>query len=398
MNIDEFASDILKRKNSLFSQDVSDFDLRNKNTFENSNFLVIGGAGSIGQAVTKEIFKRNPKKLHVVDISENNLVELVRDIRSSVGYIEGEFKAFAIDCGELEFEALLLNENYDYVFNLSALKHVRSEKDPYTLMRMVNVNILNTIKTIKILKKKGVKKYFSVSTDKASNPVNMMGASKRIMELFLFEESKFINISMARFANVAFSDGSLLHGFNHRFLKGQPFSAPIDVERYFITPKESGELCLLSCLLGGNKDIFFPKLNRENDLFNFSDIAQRFLKSKGFEPIICSSEEEARNKFSIFFKENKWPCYFFSSDTTGEKSEEEFYTTDEKIDLNKFNKIGIIKNEEVTKKEKLIKFLEKINKFKLNKTWTRQEILESFNQILENFDHLEEGKFLDDKM
>ena len=212
--------------------------------------------------MTKEIFARNPNVLHVVDISENNLVELVRDIRSTLGYISGDFKTSAIDCGGLEFKSLLSAEGpYDYVFNLSALKHVRSERDPYTLMRMLSVNLPNTINTLELTKEMDLKKYFCVSTDKAANPVNLMGASKRIMEMFLLRESLSREFSMARFANVVFSDGSLLHGFSQRFNKGQPLSAPNDIKRYFVTPKESGELCLLSGLLGQNRDIFFPKLS-----------------------------------------------------------------------------------------------------------------------------------------
>ena len=273
---------------SLIDRQVELFDLdmaQNSETLaelvSKGRFLVIGGAGSIGQAVTKEIFKRNPVALHVVDISENNMVELVRDIRSSEGYGSGDFKTFAVDCGNVEFEALMANEGpYDYVFNLSALKHVRSEKDPYTLMRMIMVNVFNTIKTLRLAKKMGAKKYFCVSTDKAANPVNMMGASKRIMEMFLMRESLTQKISMARFANVAFSDGSLLHGFNQRFAKRQPFSAPNDVRRYFVTPQESGELCLLSSLLGDNRDIFFPKLSEKLHLITFSEIAIRYLRER----------------------------------------------------------------------------------------------------------------------
>jgi FlaA1/EpsC-like NDP-sugar epimerase len=242
---------LIGRKSTLFGDDVDVLSDALSSLVKSSRFLVIGGAGSIGQAVTKEIFKRSPKVLHVVDISENNMVELVRDIRSTLGYIDGEFRTFAVDCGSSEFEALISSEGpYDYVFNLSALKHVRSEKDPYTLMRMLSVNIFNTLKTFRLARDNGAKKYFCVSTDKAANPVNMMGASKRIMEMFLMRESETMPISMARFANVAFSDGSLLHGFNQRFAKRQPFSAPNDVRRYFVTPQESGELCLMSGLLG----------------------------------------------------------------------------------------------------------------------------------------------------
>ncbi|MFN6015266.1 MAG: polysaccharide biosynthesis protein, partial [Flavobacteriales bacterium] len=253
---------IIGRESELFVEDVQHVESDLRSIISHSSFLVLGGAGSIGQAVTKEIFKRNPQKLHVVDISENNLVELVRDLRSSLGYIDGDFQTFALDIGSVEYDAMIKADgHFDYVLNLSALKHVRSEKDPYTLMRMIDVNIRNTVKTILQSKEKGAKKYFCVSTDKAANPVNMMGASKRIMELFLWKLSSKIPISTARFANVAFSDGSLLHGFNQRLEKMQPIVAPNDVDRYFVTPQESGELCLLSCIFGNSGDTFFPKVN-----------------------------------------------------------------------------------------------------------------------------------------
>src|SRR5690606_28767498 len=242
---------LIGRTNDHFSNDIKNHEKELTAIVSNSKFLVIGGAGSIGSATTKEIFKRNPLKLHVVDISENNMVELVRDIRSSLGYIEGDFQTFALDIGSIEYDAFIKADGeYDYVLNLSALKHVRSEKDPFTLMRMIDVNILNTEKTINQSIEKGVKKYFCVSTDKAANPVNMMGGSKRIMEMFLMRKSKEIDISTARFANVAFSDGSLLHGFDKRIQKKQPIVAPNDIKRYFVTPKESGELCLMSCVFG----------------------------------------------------------------------------------------------------------------------------------------------------
>ena len=247
-------------KNNIFKEDLAKFEQVLSEIVSNSRFLVLGGAGSIGQSVVKEIFKRNPLKLHIIDISENNLVELVRDIRSSYGYIKGDFQTFAIDISSNIFKRFIeQNEAFDYVLNLSALKHVRSEKDPFTLMRMIEVNIINTISTIKQSKGKDVKKYFCVSTDKAANPVNMMGASKRIMEMFLNKYSNEIPISTARFANVAFSDGSLLHGFKYRIEKKQPIVAPNDIKRYFISKEDSGILCLFSCLLGENRDVFFPK-------------------------------------------------------------------------------------------------------------------------------------------
>ena len=253
---------LIGRKNKLFEHDINANNSKLNTIISDSKFLVLGGAGTIGQAITKAIFKRNPAKLHVVDISENNLAELVRDIRSAFGYIQGDFKTYALDIGSLEYDAFIASDgNYDYVLNLSALKHVRSEKDEFTLMRMIDVNIFNTEKTIQQSIDYGVKKYFCVSSDKATNPVNMMGASKRIMEMFLMQKSKDISISTARFANVAFSDGSLLHSFEQRVKKQQPIVAPNDIKRYFITPEESGELCLMSCIFGENRDFFFPKLN-----------------------------------------------------------------------------------------------------------------------------------------
>lgn len=390
---------LIGRDKPLFDQDIQLHNDEINTLVSTSKFLVIGGAGSIGQAVVKEIFKRNPLKLHVVDISENNMVELVRDIRSSFGYIEGDFRTFILDIGSIEYEAFIRNDGkYDYVLNLSALKHVRSEKDPFTLMRMIEVNILNTIKTIHQSAENGAKKYFCVSTDKAANPVNMMGASKRIMELFLMRESVKLPISTARFANVAFSDGSLLHGFSQRIQKKQPIVAPVDIKRYFITPQESGELCLMSCLLGGNKDIFFPKLSEELHLITFAEIARKFLIDQGLEPFECQSEEEAREKMNNLSNDKKWPCFFSDSDTTGEKDFEEFYMQNEILDLKKFSNLGIIKSQLIFDDFSLDSFLTKIDSYKQNRIWSKKDLLEEFLKILPDFDHKETGKYLDSKM
>ena len=390
---------MIGRENDLFNEDIRELEEILFPIISSGNFLVIGGAGSIGQAVTKEIFKRDPLKLHVVDISENNMVELVRDVRSTIGYIKGDFRTFAIDCGGPEFEALIANEGpYDYIFNLSALKHVRSEKDPFTLMRMLMVNIFNTIKTFRLARDHGAKKYFCVSTDKAANPVNMMGASKRIMEMFMMRESKTMSISMARFANVAFSDGSLLHGFNQRFAKRQPFSAPNDVRRYFVTPQESGELCLMSGLLGENRDIFFPKLSEHLHLITFSDIAERYLRQMGYQPFNCASEEEARDRAAELIGYKQWPCYFFSSDTTGEKDFEEFFTDKEDLDFNRFYGIGVIKNQSVYDGQKLDNFFSGVEVLRKKGDWNKQEIVELFLDLLPEFAHKETGKYLDGRM
>ncbi|MDB3877682.1 UDP-N-acetylglucosamine 4,6-dehydratase [Gammaproteobacteria bacterium] len=391
--------EIIGRDQELFSSDIEFFSKEISDRVKRSKFLVIGGAGSIGQAVTKEIFKREPLALHVVDISENNMVELVRDIRSTLAYGSGDFRTFAIDCGGEEFEALMIDEGpYDYVFNLSALKHVRSEKDPYTLMRMIMVNVFNTVKTSRMAQAMGAEKYFCVSTDKAANPVNMMGASKRIMEKFLMRESLTQEISMARFANVAFSDGSLLHGFNQRFSKRQPFAAPNDVRRYFVTPQESGELCLLSGLLGNNRDIFFPKLSEKLHLITFSEIAVRYLRERGYEPYECESESEARDRAEQLITNKQWPCYFFKSDTTGEKDFEEFFTDKEDLDIERFKTVGVIQNQPDFDENKLDDFMNGIELLRSQGVWSKEDIVKLYFGILPEFAHKETGKYLDQRM
>ena len=390
---------LIGRDTEIFKNDMLSKEVELSRIVKISSFLVIGGAGSIGQAVTKEIFKRNPTKLHIVDISENNTVELVRDLRSSYGYIDGDFKTFALDVGSIEYDAFIESDGkYDYVLNLSALKHVRSEKDPFTLMRMIDVNIFNTEKTVIQAIEKGTKKYFCVSTDKAANPVNMMGASKRIMEMFLINLSKKISISTARFANVAFSDGSLLHGFNQRIQKQQPIVAPNDIKRYFITPKESGELCLISCIYGENRDVFFPKLTESLHLISFADIAIRYLKGLGYEPYLCNSEEEARNLMTILPQQKKWPCLFRASDTSGEKDFEEFFTEKEVLDMNSFKNFGIIKNSIIKNNKNIESFSSSINEIKQSNKWSKKQLVDLFCEIIPDFNHKETGKYLDSKM
>lgn len=390
---------LIGRDDVLFSRDISSYEEAVQEIIQRSRFLIIGGSGSIGQAVVREVFKRDPLVLHVVDISENNTVELVREVRSTIGYGKGDFRTFSLDCGSIEFEALIKAEGpYDYVFNLSALKHVRSEKDPYTLMRMLMVNVFNTINTLRLTRDMGACKYFCVSTDKAANPVNMMGASKRIMEMFLMRESLTHHVSMARFANVAFSDGSLLHGFNQRLARRQPIAAPSDVRRYFITPQESGELCLLSALLGENRDIFFPKLSKNLHLITFSDIAIHFLKEHGYKAVSCFSENDARDMAEELISNKRWPCYFFQSDTTGEKDFEEFYTDNELLDMDRFETIGVIQNKPQFDSAKLDEFMEGIYALRAKNTWTKDDLVRIFYVLLPEFEHKETGKYLDQRM
>jgi len=390
---------LIGRSSPLFDQDILNNSYELSEIVESSSFLIIGAAGSIGQAVSKEIFKRNAKLLHCVDLSENNLVELVRDIRSSYGYSTGEFRTYALDAGSIEFSHMLKAKGpYDFILNLSALKHVRNEEDEFTLMRMIKVNIFNTEQNILDAIKMNSKKYFCVSTDKAANPVNMMGASKRIMELFLSHYSSELNISTARFANVAFSDGSLLAGFAERIKKHQPLSAPNDVKRYFLTSQESGELCLLSCVLGENRDIFFPRLDEDTHLVTFSEIAERYLNYMGYSAYICADEDEARSQMGLMLEKKIWPCYFSKSNTTGEKDFEEFYEANDVIDSSRFEGIDIIKSQLDISPEKLDFFRDEINSLLKNGSYSKDSILKIFQNMLPQFEHIEKGIYLDSKM
>lgn len=394
---------LVGRTAPLFEADIAGNERLLSEIVQSSRFLVIGGAGTIGSAICRELFARNPRVLHVVDISENNMVELVRDIRSSQGYGDGEFATFALDCGSDIFRAFIEFQKgriggYDYVFNTSALKHVRSEKDAFTLMRMIDTNIFNTDSTMQMARDFGAKNYFCVSTDKAANPVNMMGASKRIMEMFLNRRSMEMPVSTARFANVAFSDGSLLYGFNRRIEKGQPLSSPNDVRRYFVTPKEAGELCLMSCLLGENRDVFFPKLSEHLNLVTFSSIAVKYLASLGYEAVKCATEDEARGRVAELKSRRKYPVYFFKSDTTGEKDFEEFFMEGERLDMGRFESVGIIKNDVNFNEEKLQMFTGAIAKMRQAGTWTRRQLIALFNKMIPEFNHKETGKFLDGRM
>ena len=389
----------LGRDQGIFNKDLTEYETELNEIVKNSNFLVVGAAGTIGKSVTNEIFKRDPKKLHVVDISENNLVELVRNIRSTIGYNSGEFKTFAVDFGDEVFATLVKTMGpYDYVFNLAALKHVRSEKDPFTLMRMSLVNIIHSYNLSKMCYKMNVNKYFCVSTDKAAGPVNMMGASKSIMENFLLREDNLQITSMARFANVAFSDGSLLHGFLQRIQKQQPLSAPNNIVRYFVTPQEAGELCMISGLLGKNRETYFPKVSQNFDLIKFTDIAVRLLQNHGFEPYICSSEEEARDSAEELIQKKLWPCYFFESDTTGEKPFEEFYTGNENIEFDKYHSLGIIKNYSNSNISDLDKFEASLTSLLRIGVWTKTDLLNLYQCVLADFKHLELHKYLDERM
>jgi FlaA1/EpsC-like NDP-sugar epimerase len=397
------------RTDPLFVEDLHRHGRAIDDAVAGARFLVVGGAGSIGGAVVRELFRRSPAALHVVDNSENNLAELVRDLRSSLGYIQGDFHAYCFDALGVEFDALAKGAEkpgcgYDYVLNFSALKHVRSEKDPYTLMRMVDVNVFLPRKLLAFAKRIGARKFFCVSTDKAANPVNLMGGSKRIMEMFLVGHGDEggvgggLAVSTARFANVAFSDGSLPAAWRHRIAKRQPVSAPNDIRRYFVTAQESAELCLFSILQGNDREIFFPKLDPRLHLTTFSSMAESYLRSLGWAPYRCESEDEARGRVDELIAAKSWPCYFFESDTTGEKDFEEFYTDAERVDWDRYHEIGIVHNDASAPAESLDRFVTEMDAMRRAGDWTKVSIVAAFEAVLPNFAHLELGKNLDNRM
>lgn len=394
---------LIGRDSALFGTDLDAHLYSLASEIKQSRFLVVGGAGSIGGAVVKELFARNPKTLHVIDNSENNLAELVRDLRASLGYAANDFHAYCFDILGAEFEAFAHQvksgeEPYDYVLNFSALKHVRSEKDPFTLMRLIDVNIFLTKKLLEFSRQIGAKKFFCVSTDKAANPVNMMGGSKRIMEMFLLSEESKTPVSTARFANVAFSDGSLPYAWTQRLQKEQPIAAPNDIRRYFVTAQEGALLCLFSILQGNDREIYFPKLSANLHLITFSSMAEKFLHANGYEPYLCMSEDEARESVTKLRAEGKWPCYFFESDTTGEKDFEEFYTDSEQVDWERYHELGVVQNEAFVEARLLSEFEEAIGRLKRTQQWNKEDLLIEFSKLLPNFAHKETGKYLDNRM
>ncbi len=390
---------LLARSKSIFEKDFFLYKQNIIKKVKKSTIMVVGGAGSIGSAVVKLLVKLQTKKILIVDISENNLVEIIRDIRSSNMKIISELQTFSLDCGSTEFEKMFINQkNIDYLFNFSALKHVRSERDIYTLKRLVDSNIINSVKLFNLAEKKKCKKYFCVSTDKATNPINMMGASKLLMEKALFSRKMKVKVSTARFANVLFSDGSLLYGFEKRLLKKQPLAVPTDIRRFFVTPIEAAQLCIISCFIGRNKEIFFPKTSKRFADVSLLEISKSYLKLKGFRPAVFKNEEAARRSIIKLIKNRQWPCFYFETDTSGEKKSEEFYTEDENVKLNVFQSIGVVKIGKGYEEFDWNEFISIYEKFKNSSKWEKAGLISIFKKYLKNFNHKETNKNLDQKM
>ena len=358
--------------------------------------LIIGGAGTIGSNYIKELLKFKPSKIIVVDTNENGLTELTRDLRSSnLLEYNPEYITYPINLLSETFEKVFWLDDYDLIANFSAHKHVRSEKDKISVEAMIKNNVYGAIKLLELCSERPPKYFFSVSTDKAANPVNIMGASKALMEKLILSKQNEFRVSTARFANVAFSNGSLLDGFLYRLNKKQPLSCPSDIKRFFVTPEQSGQICLLATFLGKSGNIFFPKLDFHKDQIYFKDIALNFLKEKELEPVLVNSEEEAKS-FDIAGHPGKYPIYFFETDTSGEKTYEEFYTDDEDYDIDQFESLGFINtNEELISFHEVKRDFDKVFE---NPKSTKADIILVIKKYIQNFEHIERGKHLDQKM
>jgi FlaA1/EpsC-like NDP-sugar epimerase len=399
-NQDEFIKKyITRRQESFFKKDIDANREELAEKISGKSVLVIGGAGTIGSSFIKAILPFQPAKLTVVDYSENGLTELTRDLRSAYNeFIPKHYITYPFDFGSDIFARMYRNNSFDIVACFAAHKHVRSEKDHLAIEAMIKNNVFNTKAILDLAIENPPEHFFSVSTDKAANPVNVMGASKKLMEKVLMAYTNDLKISTARFANVAFSNGSLLFGFIQRILKRQPLSSPNDVKRYFVSPIESGQLCMLACVLGESKNIFFPKLD-ESQMMTFSTIAEHFLREIGMEPDYCESDEEARVKAANWKNGmKKYPVYFFKTDTSGEKSFEEFFTKEDMVEMNRFDALGVIKNEEVPDYESIDSILNEFQEMFKNDTVNKAAIVSLLSKHLSDFHHIETGKSLDQKM
>jgi FlaA1/EpsC-like NDP-sugar epimerase len=401
LNVESFIkTKITKRSDSFFKKDIADNASLLSSEIERKSMLVIGGAGTIGSAFIREALKFNPARLYVFDINENGLTELSRDLRSSIDImVPADYKAYSINFGDPIFEKIIDRKGpFDIVANFAAHKHVRSEKDHYSVSALLDNNILKAERLLQQLEKKPPKHFFCVSTDKAANPVNIMGASKKVMEELVLSYANRFPITTARFANVAFSNGSLLDGFLFRLMKRQPLTIPIGIRRFFVSPEEAGQICLLSCILGKSGEIFFPKFNN-NEMVSFYDITLDFLNHMGYDMQQCQSEKEAKEVSSRLNEySSHYPVYCSMTDTSGEKSYEEFYTDNEQPNLVRFQSLGVIENTMRREFSEVNNFVEKLKTVLLHEKVSKTEIVRILEEFLPEFHHIETNKNLDQKM
>ena len=399
-NISKFIKNyVTKRKNSFFKDDLINNKEKLTKEIKGKSILVIGGAGTIGSSYIKAALSYNPSELIIVDTNENGLTELTRTLRSDSNIIVPKsYLTYPMSFNsEVFYKMLKKHGSFDIIANFAAHKHVRSEKDSFSIEAMIKNNVLDAKKFLDYLKLNKPSHFFCVSTDKAANPVNVMGASKKLMENVIMSYSNDIKITTARFANVAFSNGSLLYGYIERLLQRQPISCPSDVKRFFVSPEESGEICLLTSILGNSGDIYFPKLN-ENQLVNFKSITEDFFKYLKKDIKICKSEKEAK-KIALNISDNSsYPVYFFKTDTSGEKLFEEFYTTNDEVNFNLYESIGVITNSLKPSFSDMEFTVNEIETLFKRQSYNKEDIIKIMNKILPNFNHIETGKTLDQKM
>ena len=400
-NIESFISNhITGRNTSMFAKDIENNSELLSQKIKGKSVLVIGGAGTIGSSYIRAVLKFLPAEVYIIDINENGLTELVRDCRSNNDIeMPATFLTYPLNFSNPIFEKILrAHGRFDIVANFAAHKHVRSEKDHFSIEAMIENNVLKAKTLLDLLIEFPPNNFFCVSTDKAANPVNVMGASKKLMEEVIMAYSTKIPITTARFANVAFSNGSLLFGFIERMMKQQPLSAPSDVKRYFVSPNESGEICMLACMLGKSGEVFFPKL-LENSMKTFSEIADKFLEAYGLTPHQCATENEAKTTAkNLKSTDTNYPVHYFISDTSGEKSFEEFYTDTEEVDMDSFNQLGVVKNTSKKPLEDIDYMANKLEAIFLEKELNKKALVSILQEFIPNFSHIETGKSLDQKM
>lgn len=400
-NLNKFISEsVTFRQESLFASDIEANREFLTQEIRDKKICVIGGAGSIGSSFIKSILRFEPRSVIVIDLNENGLAELVRDIRSIEGlYIPDEFRCYTLNFADPIFERIFREEKgFDIVANFSAHKHVRSEKDKYSVQALIENNDIKAKKLMDLLTVYPPKHFFCVSTDKAANPVNIMGASKRIMEDLVMAYNTHFKVTTARFANVAFSNGSLPDGWVHRLQKKQPLTAPLDVKRYFVSPEESGQICMLACILGNRGEIFFPKLG-EDQMLTFSAICDDFVKAEGFKKIECDNDADAKHYAAeMSYESDTYPVVYFKSDTTGEKAYEEFYVPGEQVNMDRFSALGVVEQTTRRNMDEVNAFFLELEAIFHKDDFTKAEVVESIKKFIPNFDHEEKGKNLDQKM
>ena len=400
-NLEKFIADsVTYRPESMFAVDIEANREELTREIKGKTVCVIGGAGSIGSSFIKAVLRFEPKSVVVVDLNENGLAELVRDVRSTEGlYVPDEFRCYTLNFADPIFERIFREEKgFDIVANFSAHKHVRSEKDKYSVQALIENNDIKAKKLMDLLTVYPPKHFFCVSTDKAANPVNIMGASKRIMEDLVMAYNKYFKVTTARFANVAFSNGSLPDGWIHRLQKKQPLAAPSDVKRYFVSPEESGQICMLACILGNGGEVFFPKLG-EDQMLTFSAICDEFVKAEGFTKVECSNDPEAKKYAAeMSYESESYPVVYFKSDTTGEKAYEEFFIPGEKVNMERFSALGVVEETSHRDMNEIQDFFVELEGIFASPEFTKAQVVESIKKFIPNFEHEEKGKNLDQKM